>query len=121
MNVFDPNDWYYKLRSESERVFSSKRGVFVPITDEAFEAWKTLGNSPVPVDSAAEIGAALALFRVRSTEQSVLDGYTEAHAETVIFKLMFKVVFNHENRIRALEGKAPVTASQARTAMKALM
>jgi hypothetical protein len=35
--------------------------------------------------------------------------------------LAFKVLFNHENRIRALEGKGTVTAAQFRTAMKALL
>ncbi len=32
-----------------------------------------------------------------------------------------KVLFNHENRIRALEGRAPITAQQFRTAIRALM
>lgn len=35
--------------------------------------------------------------------------------------LAFKVLFNHENRVRALEGKAAVTAAQFRTALKALL
>jgi hypothetical protein len=31
-----------------------------------------------------------------------------------------KTTFNHENRIRALEGKAPITVAQFKTALKAL-
>jgi hypothetical protein len=34
--------------------------------------------------------------------------------------IAFRVLFNHENRIRALEGKAAITATQFRTAVKAL-
>jgi hypothetical protein len=33
--------------------------------------------------------------------------------------LAFKVLFDHENRTRALEGKAPVTQAQFRAALKA--
>lgn len=34
---------------------------------------------------------------------------------------IFKVLFNHENRIRALEGKTAVTANQFKTALKGLL
>ena len=34
--------------------------------------------------------------------------------------IAFKVAFNHENRIRALEGKQLVTAAQFRNALRAL-
>ena len=33
--------------------------------------------------------------------------------------ISFKIAFNHENRIRALEGKAVITAEQFKTAVKA--
>jgi hypothetical protein len=35
--------------------------------------------------------------------------------------ISFKIAFNHENRIRALEGKAPITATQFRAAVKAAL
>jgi|SRR3990172_5231522 len=35
-------------------------------------------------------------------------------------RVMFKVALNHENRIRALEGKQPVTAEQFKTALEEL-
>ena len=35
--------------------------------------------------------------------------------------LIFRILFNHENRVRVLEGKAAVTAEQFRAAMKALL
>lgn len=47
--------------------------------------------------------------------------------QTVIFDeldsivpIIFRILFNHENRIRALEGKQAITAAQFRTAIKAL-
>lgn len=33
----------------------------------------------------------------------------------------FKISFNHENRIRALEGKSAITAAQFKTAVKGLL
>ena len=35
--------------------------------------------------------------------------------------LQFKVLFNHENRVRVLESKAPLTPTQFRAALKAQM
>ena len=35
--------------------------------------------------------------------------------------LGFRVMFNHENRVRALEGKAAITANQFRAALKAML
>jgi hypothetical protein len=35
--------------------------------------------------------------------------------------LAFKVLFNHENRVRALESKAAITAAQFKTALKAML
>lgn len=35
--------------------------------------------------------------------------------------ILFKIAFNHENRVRVLEGKAPITALQFRAALKALL
>lgn len=36
-----------------------------------------------------------------------------------IDSLMFQIAFNMENRVRALEAKAPITAAQYRTALRA--
>ena len=35
--------------------------------------------------------------------------------------ITLKIAFNHENRIRALEGKAAVTVTQFKTAVKAML
>lgn len=43
----------------------------------------------------------------------------EATLDRELVTLGFKVLFDHENRVRALEGKAPITAAQFRAALKA--
>lgn len=35
-----------------------------------------------------------------------------------LFRVLIEVLFDHENRIRALEGKAPITKNQALQAFK---
>lgn len=40
---------------------------------------------------------------------------------TGIDKLLFEIAFNHENRLRALEGKQPITRAQFQAAIKALI
>ena len=57
----------------------------------------------------------------RPNDPGLLGFFQDAAADEVIALLTFKVLFNHENRIRALEGKPPLTPAQARAAIKALM
>jgi hypothetical protein len=56
--------------------------------------------------------------------QGELDAETDAQKENTLDRfdlLNLKVAFNHENRIRALEGEQPVTQARFRTAMKAML
>lgn len=121
MTNFDPKNGYYQLRTGTTQVFSSARGQFVGVTDAAYQSWLAEGNFVIPVDSAQEIGAALATFLVRPSDATVLDGYIGTQADKVLTKLEFKIAFNHESRLRALEGKAPLTVAQARNFVKGLM
>lgn len=52
--------------------------------------------------------------------QEELDAESEAKIDRVDM-LAFKVLLNHENRARALEGKQAVTANQFRSALKAML
>jgi hypothetical protein len=51
----------------------------------------------------------------------MLDGYKGKQASKFTLLIAAKVAFNQENRIRALEGKAPVTAAQFAGALKAML
>src|SRR3990167_3521061 len=64
-----------------------------------YEAWCDAGGVPLPADQ-------LPTFDERAmTCVDRLD------------RLQFDVLFNHENRTRALEAKAPITAAQFRDAL----
>lgn len=121
MKTFDPTSWYWFVAGDASKAFSSAAGAYVPSSDATFVAWLADGTLPTNIDTEANLGAVLAPYLVRPTNAAVLDGYTSSQADTVIQHLVFKILFNHENRIRALEGKGAVTAAQARAAVKALM
>lgn len=60
------------------------------------------------------------VWTVRSKTAQELDDEKTA-AAAGINDVLFKVAFNHENRIRTLAGQASVTAAQFRAAIKALL
>ena len=59
-------------------------------------------------------------YSVRQKTQAELDADKQAYVDSVDM-LIFKVMFNHENRIRALESKAPITPQQFKTALLGLL
>ncbi len=63
------------------------------------------------------------VWTVRTRTAEEIAAAADAEKEFAIDQLgaAFKVLFNHENRVRALEGKAAITALQFRTAVKALL
>jgi len=124
----NPSDWYFTIANDQTQVYSTARGIFVPVADTAFVAWSSGGNVPTNLDSINGLGIALSNFLLRPTDATALDAYTGVQADKVITHLLFKIVFNHENRVRAIErqlalnGSPPnLTANQARAAVKALM
>ena len=59
-------------------------------------------------------------YSVRQKTQIELDADKQAYVDNVDM-LVFKVLFNHENRIRALESKAAITAQQFKTALLGML
>ncbi len=55
-------------------------------------------------------------YAVRQKTQAELDADKQAYVDSVDM-LVFKVLFNHENRIRELESKAAITSQQFKTAL----
>lgn len=87
------------------------------ITDPAFDPATQVRSGPVDTvgkDSVARV------WTVRNMTSDELDGVKGVQVDAVDI-VVGKVLFNHENRIRALEGKQAVTAAQFRTALKALL
>lgn len=128
MKSYDARDWYWVVGGSQTHVFSSASGTFVSINNARYRAWVAAGGIATKIASAAELGEVLATYLVRPTDADVLDGFKDATAAEVIGRQFFRVIFNHENRLRAIERElnlngspADLTPNQARSAVKALM
>lgn len=128
MKMYDPKNWYWFVAGDQTRVFSSVVGDYVLVSDPTFVAWTADGTRPTIMDTEANLGAVLAPYQIRPVHAATLDGYTGAQADTVLSHVAFKILFNHENRIRAIEralvlngSPANLTAAQARNVVKGLM
>lgn len=120
-DTYNPANWYWTVAGSTTNVFSSAVGDYVPVADATYQAWLASGNTPTRIISEAELGDVLAPYQIRPVAAGVLDGYKDSQATKLTIDIVAKVLFNHENRIRALEAKASVTAPQFKTALKALM
>jgi hypothetical protein len=118
---YNPLDWYWIVAGDESRVFSSKTGDYVQLGDAAYVAWLALGGVPTRIISEAELGEVLAPHSIRPVRATVLDAYKDEQARKLTVETVAKIAFNHENRIRVLEGKQPINANQFRQALKDLM
>ena len=121
MKTYNPQNWYWFVGGDQTKAFPSASGDYVLSADATLVAWLADGTRPTNIDTEANLGSVLAQYLQRPANALVLGGYTDFHAQGIVGQAFFKVLFNHENRIRALEAKAPLTAAQARAAIKALM
>lgn len=129
--TFNPYNWYWIVGGSATQVYSSASGNYVPVSDATYQSWAAKGNSPTSIDSEASLGSVLSAYFLRPAAANVLDGYKQSLAAKIVlqdFQAVFKILFNHENRIRAIEtalslnGSPPqLTAAQAIAAVKALM
>lgn len=89
--------------------------------------WLPFLRSPAPAFDAATqvlLGPTITInadnvssdYSVRQKTQAELDADKQAYVDNVDM-LVFKVLFDHENRIRARESKAAITAQQFKTAL----
>lgn len=125
----DFRNWYWFVAGDTTQVFSSASGTYVPVTDPNFVSWKAFPtNETSVVNSEAELGELLSSAGPRPVAAGVLAGYLDNQARQVIAQTVFRVLFNHENRIRAIErnlglngSPANLTPAQAFAAVRALL
>jgi hypothetical protein len=121
MEIYNIKDWYWIVAGDETRVFSSKTGDYVLPNAPGYVTWLSSGNVPTRIASEAELGEVLAPHAIRPVRATVLDAYKDSQAAKLTVETVAKVAFNHENRIRVLEGRQPVNANQFRQALKDLM
>lgn len=84
-------------------------------TDPPFDPATQLRTGPVV---AVRVNDVTRVWTVRAKTAPELDTEKDGEINTIRF-LQFEVAFDMENRVRVLEGKAVITKSQYRNALKA--
>lgn len=120
MTIYNPSKWHWIVAGDGSRVWSSAARAYLPTSDLGYQAWLAAGNLPSRIASEAELWEVLALQAPEFLPAAVQDVLKKIQVDKLDLVQM-QIAFNHENRIRALEGKAPLTASQFRDAIKALL
>lgn len=120
MSIFTPQNWYWTIGGDVSQVFAGARGVLVPANDAAYQVWLAAGNFPTPIDSIVNLAGVLAPYRLRPTDAAMLAAYQQAVANSLDI-MQLHIMFNHENRIRTLEGKVALTQAQFIAAIVTLL
>lgn len=126
---YNVNDWYWTVNNDASKAYSSKLGDYVPSNDPTFAAWLADGNKPIQMPDEIEMGRLMDAVDVstKPIAPGVLDGFKDTQASNIINSKIFRILFQHENRIRALERSAglssapDLTPAQAKAAIKQLM
>jgi len=117
--TYDPNDHYWHVLGQVQ-IWSSARRAYVGDDDKIYAAWRESGGAPTRIASENELWDVLA---EQAPEQLPDEpAAQERRRERILGNVdaaMLKVLLAQENRLRALEGKASMTAAQFRSALKA--
>lgn len=87
------------------------------VTDSAFAPATQVRTGPVDTVGKDAVNR---VWTVRAKSAGELDADKGASVDAMD-AVAFKVLLNHENRLRALEGKRTATAAQFKAALKALL
>src|SRR5689334_22083647 len=108
---FNPLKGYWIVAGAVDKVFSTAVGDYVPISDPTYVAWLATGLKPRKTPSETTLANVLTRYSLRPVNASVLAAYQTAKA-SALDQIQFRMLFNHENRIRALNSQAPMTQQQ---------
>lgn len=117
---YDPANWYWIVAGDETQVFSSARAAYVSAKDSTYTDWLKDGNFVTKIDSENSLWDVLALAYPAGIPASGQDRLKSAQI-SASDQIQLKIAFNHENRIRALEGKQPATQAQFIAAVKSLL
>jgi len=118
---YDPRNWYWIVGGDTSRVYSSRIGNYVSPDNATYVAWLAAGGVTTRILNADELAEVLANASVRPAQADLLDRFKDSQAGKLTIELVAKVLFNHENRVRVVEGKQPITANQFKAALKAML
>lgn len=118
--LVDPNNAVNRTATNVDPTVQTRSGwrwLPVEVTNPSFDPTTQVSEGPVITVLADKVTR---VWTVRAKTAAELDADKDA-VLTAYDMLSFKVLFNHENRVRTLEGKAAITAAQFKAALKALL
>lgn len=111
-NVFDPSKWYWIVAGDTSQVYSSELAAYVPVSDVTYSGWVAADNHATPIVSEQELWDYL-IGRVYNstpaTAHSSSSGLKNKRLNEQLIESVYQLLFDHENRIRALESQSPLT------------
>ena len=117
-DAYVPADHYWRVLDPG-RLWSSARRAYVGDDDKAYVAWRERGGLTTRISNEDELWDVLA---EQAPEKLPDDAAAqERRRERMLGNVdpgMMKALLGQENRLRALEGKGPVTALEFRDALK---
>lgn len=120
----------YALVGPGDVITTFSSNVDPNVQTKAGWRWLPVADTKPSYNSATQVleGPAITVEAMRVTRVWTVRAKTSAELDLALEERLpsaesaiFKVCFNHENRIRALEGKAPISAAQFRATLKALI
>jgi len=120
-NPYNASNWYWIVAGSTTQVYASARVAYVPVNDATYVAWLATGNVPTKIASEQDLWDVLNAAGVALPSGKATSDAEKTRVINAVDRVVFQIAFNHENRIRALESKTPVTASQFITGVKALL
>ncbi len=109
-------DAYWRVSGSLTQVWSSAQKAYVPLNNAAYLVWLASGRTTIDIVSEANLNQVYADLGLGELAPANIDD--EVRGVDVV---TLKIAFNHENRIRALEGQAPRTLAQFKAVLRTLL
>lgn len=119
--TFRPSNWYWIIAGSTTQVYSSAATAYVPVTDANYVAWLAKGNLPTKIAVEQDLFDVLSGLGIPIPTGATISDAEKTRQLSKTDKIIFKILFNHENRIRTLAGQPQITTAQFITAVKSLI
>lgn len=118
---YNPSNWYWVVAGSTSQVYSSAAVAYVAPTDPIYLAWLAKGNKPTRIAVEQDLFDLLFAAGVAIPASATASDSQKVAILNSVDRTLFKILFNHENRIRTLAGQAQITKAQFIAAVKSLM
>ena len=109
-------DAYWQIGSDATRFWSTAQKAYVVPANPGLVAWLASGRTVIAATSETALSETLADLGLG--ELAPTNTRDQIHG---LDPLLLKIAFNHENRIRVLEGKAALTLAQFKAVLRVLL